>query len=515
MTRVDQKATGCVVAGHSVTAAAGARILSEGGNAFDAAIAAALTACVAEPVLASLGGGGFLTAAPVSGPVQIYDFFTQTPLNRPASPEKLEFYPVLADFGTTTQEFHIGAASMAVPGMVRGVFDALANHGSLPQDAIFSPAIEAASLGIEVNAFQSRLFDVVNPIFVAESESRRIYGPNDGSERLYKSGETLTQPELARTFDQLAREGADAFYEGSIAERVIEACKTRGGLLTREDFQVYRTEVREPLIVHYGGTDVFLNPPPSAGGSLIGFALRVLGAGGDLGHWGSLAHLSGLTQAMIAAHAIRDVDGAAVDLNNDSLVSRYRSMAQGRAACDRGTTHISVVDGFGNAASVTLSNGEGCGYVVPGTGVMMNNMLGEEDLNPEGFHRWRPGLRMISMMAPTIAKQRDGRVYCLGSGGSNRIRSAILQVLVNVLDHGMFADQAVAASRIHVEKGMLDVEPGIDAALCVAGENHIRNRRTWPEKNLFFGGAHLAVRLANGAFDGAGDPRRGGVSITV
>jgi gamma-glutamyltranspeptidase/glutathione hydrolase len=508
---------GCVAAGHPQTARAAADVLRAGGNAFDAACAAALTACAAEPVLASLGGGGFAMAAPADGPIRVFDFFTETPSARPPSPDGLDFHPVLADFGTTTQEFHIGLASMAVPGMVRGVFDLLAALGTLPASDVFAPAVAAARSGVVVNAFQSHLFDVVNPIFVAEAECRSIFGPGDGVDgapgRLYTEGETLAQPDLADTFAALAEDGADAFYDGPVAAQVVADCRARGGLLRSEDFRAYRTCVRDPVVVRHGGGAVHLNPPPSAGGSLIGVALRVVAEAGPAAPWGGADHVTALAEAMLAAQAARAGVGHDADPGDDALIAALRAQVAGRADAPRGTTHISVVDAAGNAAAVTLSNGEGCGYVVPGTGVVMNNMLGEEDLNPAGFHRWTPGTRMISMMAPTVVRGPDGRLVCLGSGGSNRIRSAVLQVLVNVLDFGLPVAEAVSAPRLHIENGRLDAEPGIDVDAVGDFGGAVAERRSWERQSLFFGGAHAVVRAPDGRFDAAGDPRRGGVAL--
>ena len=177
----------------------------------------------------------------------------------------------------------------------------------------------------------------------------------------------------------------------------------------------------------------------------------------------------------------------------------------------RGTTHISVADRNGNIASLTASNGEGCAYVLPGTGMMLNNMLGEEDLNPGGFHRWKEGRRLASMMSPAIAEIPDGTRFALGSGGSNRIRSAITQVLVNLVDFGMAPEEAVAAARIHLEGDMLSVEPGYPADSLDAMQSAAPDSHLWPDHNLFFGGVHTVSIKHGGIFDGAGDPRRGGV----
>jgi len=185
----------------------------------------------------------------------------------------------------------------------------------------------------------------------------------------------------------------------------------------------------------------------------------------------------------------------------------------GHFPANRGTTHLNVVDSKGNVASMSLSNGEGCGSIVPGTGIMLNNMLGEEDINPKGFHQWTPDQRMSSMMSPTVLFEKNGTVIALGSGGSNRIRTAIVQVLWHLIDNGEDLPSAVNASRIHYERELLSIEPGLPPEilekLCVEiPKNHL-----WKDKNLFFGGVHGAGFHPEKGFLGAGDPRRHGVCV--
>jgi gamma-glutamyltranspeptidase/glutathione hydrolase len=192
-------------------------------------------------------------------------------------------------------------------------------------------------------------------------------------------------------------------------------------------------------------------------------------------------------------------------------IRRWQRGLELHSLFSRGTTHISVADAEGNIASMTASNGEGCSYVLPGTGVMMNNMLGEEDLNPGGFNQWKTGSRLASMMSPAVVELPDGTRFALGSGGSNRIRSAVTQVLVNLLDFGMTPEEAVSAPRFHLEGGMLSVEFGFAEAALSALQLAAPATHLWPEKNLFFGGVHTVSVKPGGIFDGAGDPRRGGV----
>jgi gamma-glutamyltranspeptidase/glutathione hydrolase len=206
-----------------------------------------------------------------------------------------------------------------------------------------------------------------------------------------------------------------------------------------------------------------------------------------------------------------DLDDAKMaHLLDSETIRLWKQSVQLHSMFSRGTTHISVADAEGNLASLTASNGEGCSYVMPGTGVMMNNMLGEEDLNPGGFHRWKEGCRLSSMMSPAVAERADGTRLALGSGGSNRIRSAISQVLVNHLDFQMSLADAVAAPRIHLESQMLSIEEGFNPLAMQAMEDAAPKTHEWARKNLFFGGVHAVSASPDGHFDGAGDPRRGG-----
>lgn len=490
--------------------------LEAGGNAFDAALAGLCAACVAEPVLTSLGGGGFLLAHPDGGRDTLYDFFVQTPRHR-RPPSELDFYPILADFGTVQQEFHIGMGSIAVPGTVKGLFRIHAELGSLPMRDIVKPAVDYARNGIVLNRLQAYIFNVVSPIYLSTAGARSIYASHRVEDSLVVEGEHFCQPELADALELLAIEGERLFYQGEMGAELVAACQSGGGYLQQGDLDVYTAVKREPLGYLYRDAKILTNPPPSSGGSLIRFAHALLEPH-DPGEFGSAQHLKLLSEVMrqtnLARTENRRTDGGnAGEILQQDTISRFRSALAGHPVNSRGTTHISVVDAKGNAASLTLSNGEGSGYVLPGTGIMVNNMLGEEDLNPGGFHRWDTGVRVSSMMAPTIALDAQ-RVIATGSGGSNRLRTAILQTLSNLCDFGMDAREAVESPRIHVEKDLLSIEPGFpDPAVeqvCAGYPEHHR----WSERNLFFGGTHTVIRDGRG-FTGAGDPRRDGVFLVV
>ncbi|MFZ0788989.1 MAG: gamma-glutamyltransferase, partial [Chromatiaceae bacterium] len=466
-------------------------------------------ACVTEPVLTSLGGGGFLTARTAAGETWVYDFFVQTP-RRKRPLDEIELFPVLADFGTAQQEFHIGMGSVATPGTLRGLFDVHRALGSVPMRRIVEPAVAAARDGVCLNRLQAYIFSVVAPIYLATPGARALYASPEDPRRLCGAGEQMRQPELADALELLAIEGDRLFYEGEIARTLVELCEHRGGQIGAADLASYRVCRRAPLQHDYRGARLHLNPLPSSGGVLIAFSLALL-EGQNLAAvpFGAPGHLLTLARVMEQTNLARRAGPADTQLLSDDWVARYRRAVHGRPLATRGTTQISVLDARGNAASLTLSNGEGCGHVLPGTGIMLNNMLGEEDLNPDGFHLWREDLRVSSMMAPTVA-EHAGRLIALGSGGSNRLRTAILQTLINLVDFGMPPAAAVAAPRIHLERDRISIEPGFTADTVRLLTDHWPDHQLWDEPNLFFGGTHTVVYDGR-QFAGAGDPRRGGV----
>lgn len=509
---------GAVASGHPATSEAAAEILRAGGNAFDAVLGGLMAACVVEPVLASLGGGGFLMAKPQSGAPVLYDFFSHTPIRKKS---EADFRPILADFGTATQEFHIGMGSMATPGVVRGLFEAHGDLGRMPLREVAMPAIALARDGVAMNGFQAFLFEVVEAIYISDAATQALFASPGHAGHLLKEGETLKNPDQADFLDVLVREGADLFYRGEVARRIALDCEDRGGHLEMADFEAYRVFRRHPLEADFAGARLYTNPPPSTGGILIAFALQLLEHSGFEGLDG-LARLQRLVQVMgqtnrarVEARLHESSDPAAA-LLDPGLIQRYREEVLDQPQTPRGTTHISVIDGDGNAGALTVSNGEGAAYVVPGTGVVMNNMLGEEDINPHGLGQWPEAARMGSMMAPSVVAHPDGHMISLGSGGSNRIRTALLQVLANVLAHGMTLEDAIAMPRLHVEGETINLEGGLEDSLAGAFAEHFPQAKLWEARNLFFGGVHaVAFDRRKGGFDGAGDLRRSGSFIRL
>jgi gamma-glutamyltranspeptidase / glutathione hydrolase len=518
-----KKNPGVVAAGHHDTASAAATILKAGGNAFDAVLAALFSSCVSEPVLSSLGGGGFLLAHSNHSDSILYDFFSHTPRQKPPV-EELDFRPITADFGTAQQEFHIGMGSIAVPGVVRGIFRIHRDLCTLPLEVIVEPALRLAREGVRVNSFQHYISTIVSPIIESSPAALRLHTCDDHPERIAPHNQTVKQPDMADLFSALVREGEDLFYKGELAQRLVADCNSRGGAIRQVDLDRYQVEPRTPLSLNYRDTRLVTNPAPSIGGTLIAFTLSLLEQQGladrqfhSTDHLRNLAHAMRITQQVRHGHKIdSDLDTSTSQrLLSNSFLQTYRDTLRKHASCVRGTTQVSIADGKGNIASMTLSNGEGSGYVLPGTGIMLNNMLGEEDINPLGFHRWPENRRIASMMAPTLALMPNGDRIATGSGGSNRIRSAILQVLINLIDFNMGAAEAVELPRIHLESGLLNLEHGIPDQTIANLTQEFPKYHLWPERNLFFGGAHTVIHKHDDTLRGHGDSRRGGACIQV
>lgn len=516
---------GVVAAGHPETAKAAAEVLTAGGSVVDAALAALAVACVAEPVLASLGGGGFLLVHNSSGAAatrtMVYDFFVQTP-RRQQPPDQVDLHAIEADFGTARQTFHVGLGSVATPGVVRGLFAAHRDLGRMPIRQLMEPATTLARDGVRVDATQAHVMRIVQAILQDRPDTAALLASSARPGELVGAGERLRMPELADAIEILAVEGEDLFYRGEMGRLLIAECAARGGHLSREDLEGYRVERRRPLVIEELGARISLNPPPAIGGLMVGLGLSLFAAEGfGQGGFGSLAHLQRLVRVLAAIdderrdrrfHALTADDAADVVSANRiaQLARRLTAPANRPPVARRGTTHISVVDTEGNAAALTVSNGSGSGCLLPGTGILLNNMLGEDDLSPDGIGSWPTDTRIGSMMAPTLIETAQGRRIVLGSGGSNRIRSAILQVLINLQVFAQPLAEAVASPRLHWERDTLSIEPGFDEGVIAALATEAATIERWDNPSMFFGGVHAAMSGAGGLLDAAADARRGG-----
>jgi gamma-glutamyltranspeptidase/glutathione hydrolase len=471
-------------------------VLSSGGNAVDAAIGAMLVSFVCEPLLTGIGAGGFMLVAPPGRAPVLLDFFVEAPGRGADATRRAELIPVTVSFGEAVQVFNIGAASVGAYGAPAGVCAASNRFGRVALAELVRPAAALARQGVRLNAQQAYIVEILAGLVTATPESAALFAP---AGELLREGETIRQPELADALERLGAEGAAPFYTGDVAERVVSWIAARGGTLTAADLAAYEVRDREPVHVRYRGRDVLTNPPPSAGGILIAYALALLDADSEP------PSPERLVEVMEQAQSERTPDFLE-GLDEPGFAARFLASRLGS------TTHIAVLDREGWACSVTCSNGACSGEVVPGTGIHLNNMLGEQDLNPLGFHQHPPGRRLPSMMAPTVVLRDSSPELVLGSAGSNRIRSAILQTIVRVIDDGLRAGPAVQAPRVHFEDGVVYSEPGIDTSPLEAAGRAIARFR---DRNLFFGGVQAVERDPERGFSGGGDERRGGAAIIV
>lgn len=487
-----------IACGHKRTAAAAEEILRDGGNAVDAAVAAALTAMAAEPVLAGFFGGGFAVVAE-DRKTRFLDFFVQTPRQKA---DASDFRAVHADFGAATQEFHIGAGAIAAPGAAPGLAELHARYGGMPFRDLTRPAVEAARFGVEITPYQAQLAQIVAPILTASPEIRAL---TCDEKELLPVGALQKNTDFADVLEVYGHEGPRLATEGEVGRALAELTRADGHLTIR-DLRNYRPFWREPLARARGGAKLYLNPAPSLGGTLIALAL-------ELTPPAARPRETARAFAATARARLETGDDARRLLSPDLIAALTATLADHPVAA-RGTTHISVMDEAGLGVAVTLSNGEGCGRIAPGTGIQPNNMLGEEDLVPGGWHSWAPNRRLASMMCPLALRWPDGRVAMLGSGGSNRIRTALAQVLVHVIDRRLPLEEAILLPRLHVEGERLDFEePGLaeeDRALLL---DAFPDALGWEERSMFFGGVHGAFRAENGDMVAAGDPRRDGTAL--
>jgi gamma-glutamyltranspeptidase/glutathione hydrolase len=501
---------GSIAAGDKTTVNAAMEILKDGGNAFDAAVCAVFTSMTSEYALTGACGGGVMLAYPKNREPIIFDFFVHTPENKLVN--NLDFFRIKVDFGSASQFFHIGKGSVAVPGNTIGLLHIHSRLGSLPLSRILEPAIQTAKSGAIINNAHEYLFKILDPIFSHTKSGEVLFKPNG---KLIKAGERFKNPEFADFLEQIIIEGSKFLYRGDLTDKIDDYMKD-GGLLTREDLSNYKVIERTPLKTDFNGKTIITNPIPSPGGTLIAFVLKIMSQKFPGKNIDNRLLTLGMRLAQIAYSEVISANNRSnsmAKILSPRYFNRYinffdSEISSGLSKEKPGTgstTHLSIIDSKGNAASVTTTNGEGCGHIIPGTGIMMNNMLGEDDINPDGFHNWETTKRMSTMMSPTIVIGDSGPELVLGSGGSNRIRSAIKQVILNKFINNMNLEEAIKAPRIHLEENIIHCEPGINTDKLNFPWSTIHN---WHEKNLFFGGVN-AVTPTNAV----GDPRRSGYGL--
>lgn len=511
----DFKTSFAASAGTPYAAEAAAEIFRAGGNAADAAVAAAAAVSVTEPLMSSIGGGGFALVRDPNGSAEVVDYYDVMPgKGLPASAFGAGGNPqsVTLKYGAGVKSI-VGGAAVSVPGSLRGWERVLERHGRLGLGEALGPAIRLAREGFRLCRTSGLWFGVAEEVLRLTDETRGQFYRGD---RVYREGEEMRFPELADTLQAVGEAGADLFYEGDLGRKISAYVLGMGGILTETDLAEYRPVVRNPMSVRYGAGEMYTNGPPSAGGPTLAQMLRVVSAY-DLTSMPDDEYVAVMTGAMRLALEDRETqyldgpenEGVAARLTGEEYAkAQRRRIFEGFGSPQ--TTHLSCIDADGLAVSITASMGYGSGLVVPGTGIPLNNSLGEPELNPKGFHALKPGERLVSSMSPTVVSSAEGGIVALGSPGASRIPTAILQTLVNILDFGMTVEEAVLAPRFHAEGDLFAFEAGSPTA------DPQRFGRVLPyeEPNMYFGGVNAVRLTTEGDLEAAADPRRsGGVSF--
>lgn len=459
-----------------MTARAGAAALAAGGNAVDAAVAAAFASAVTEPGVSSLGGGGFLLVRLPDGTQRVLDFFTAVPSGPTGERET-----VTVVYSGTTQDFHVGAATVAVPGCLDGFLTAHRRWGRLPLSDVVGPAIAFAREGVVLDQAQAHAMALIEPVLTFTELARQRLAPAGA---LLGSGEVFRDEELAGLLELVARGEVTGIADlaGAFTELMAD------GPVTPEDLRAFEVIERAPLTAQIRSGTITTNPLPSLGGSIVAHVLGDL-AGQAHSEPRAIAEALVETTAWLKATVTGPIAGA-------------------------GTSHISVVDSDGMCAALTVSNGLGAGVFLPGTGIHLNNMMGEDDLHPGGPRAAVPRERIRSMMAPSIVDFAGGRLV-LGTGGSERIRSALTRVITLMLAGEADLAGAVEAARVHVDnRGLIQVEPGLPEAQVCALDG-LGEVTVWPDRHFYFGGVNAVHVRADGQVVAHADPRRGGAAVVV
>ena len=489
-----------------VSLAAGREVALAGGNAVDIAVAAALAAMSTEPGIVSLAGGAFVSVWPAAGEPVVIDGNVEMP-GRGLPPERfgLGVREVVTEYGGGVR-LYAGHGSVATPGAVTACELAVEELGLLPWAAVVAPSARACGEGYPVGGAAARYLSyTAESLFGGDPDAFRVVTRPDGSP--IRAGDVVTNGELADVLELVAVEGASVLTTGQIGRAMVDDMAAHEGLVTHRDLAEYTPLVRPPVRRTVGDWDLAVNPPPSVGGPMLAVMLGELGRRGDW-HWPDVLDI----QRAVLGYR-REVHDRATDLDvagHELLLSVDRHGLAGLPTSSS-TANVSVVDGNGTACAVTVSSGYGAGVTVPGTGMLLNNALGEPELNRLGLHRLAPGIRLASNMAPTTGRTRDGRVLAIGSPGADRITTALMQVLGQGCLHGKDLRHAIEAPRLHVrfdDSGDAVVDHETDAGIASAVREAGLRGVDHGEWQMFFGGVGAAYRREDGVLQAAGDPRR-------
>jgi gamma-glutamyltranspeptidase/glutathione hydrolase len=498
-----------IAASNALAADAGVALAEAGGNAVDAAVAAAVVSCCTEPGVCSLGGGAFLLAGRPGEPVMAIDANVEMP-GRGQPPDAFErgMWEYRSDYAGGMHTA-IGHGTVATPGTLKGLAHLHAALGRAPWREVLEPAVAAARDGFPMGRSNHHYLTFVHEgLYGWHAPSHAVL--HDGDGRLHPVGATVRIPELADTLDALATEGVDLLHRGELGAMIVEDVAAHDGLLTREDLAAYALDVGVARTVHTRGWDVATVPAPSIGGAVLAAMLLLMGHEPD-GAWTPRAtrRLVDVQASVLGRRATRlDV---ADDLRAASAAFVDEAVAAGLGPHGGApsTIHVSAVDADGLTVSLTASAGYGSGVMVPGTGMWMNNALGEFELNRRGLHALPVGTRLPSNMAPTVARSGP-RTVALGSPGADRITTAVLQVLAGVVGAALPLDEANRHPRLHVVRDEGDVQVWAEEDLPLPDLPF--DVRWFPPTSMLFGGVGAVEAGGPRGVDAQPDPRRDGVA---
>jgi gamma-glutamyltranspeptidase/glutathione hydrolase len=518
---------GLIVCPQPDAAEAGRAVLRAGGNAVDAAVTAALVQGVIDPMMCGLGGSGvMLLHLPGRGRQEVVEFYARAGASvREAQWEHLFVREAADRYGYVLEGWvnDCGYQSVGVPGTVAGLAEALRRHGTIPWAEAIGPGLDAARRGLRVtgNVRQFWVTDHGPDVVRADrrlawtAESRRIY-TRDGE--LYAVGETIANPDLARTYERLAQAGPEDFYRGEIAAAIAADFAANGGSLGAGDLAGYRPRVTEPVVGSYRGRRLVVAGPPAGGPTLLQMLNYLEGFEVAAADWPSPEAARQRVEAMAWAMADRErhlADPLFETVPVARLTDKEYAAAARTAHDSPTTTQVCVVDGAGNAVSLTHTLGSSSGVVTPGLGFMWNNYLNCFDPRPGRINSLAPGKTRVTMMVPTLAL-RDGRLeLVLGAPGGTRIVNGVLQTILNLVDHGMTPLEAVCAPRVDHQGGTVEAELRIPAevvdALRAAGFPVSRRPVSY---DTFFSRVQVIQVAEDGTLTGASDPRGdGGIAL--